>query len=254
MLWYFLLSRFLPPGGEGGWLLNGVVAWWAATILPASMNPLLAGHRRICTPRPRRVCTSRPRTPRPPRISTPRPLRRKNTVEKSQTNPVSASFPVKGPGCTRSVNRCQCENPLWNVSSVCYHAQLKVAIQLYLQEKGRVSSKGRSDPPNQMNFREKKPRPNTSIAWLWPHNKESIWADHPHQHQDHQDHNVKYRWSLFSTAHVILDWPFALLYSWPISSDQSHLVARCSGSCCCSCSWLHLLPDQGSNRTKSTSG
>ena len=34
MLWNFPLSRFLP-----GWLLDGVLSWRGATILPASLNP-----------------------------------------------------------------------------------------------------------------------------------------------------------------------------------------------------------------------
>ena len=68
----------------------------------------------------------------------------------------------------------------------------------------------------------------------------------------HVDHNVIYRWFLswsFSKSpldevHVILGWPFALLCTWPISSDGSHLVAGCS----CLLLLLHLLPDQGSTK------
>ena len=33
-------DTFFCQGFSRGWLSNGVVAWWAATILPASLNPL----------------------------------------------------------------------------------------------------------------------------------------------------------------------------------------------------------------------
>ena len=110
----FFCQGFLP-----GWLLNGVVAWWPATIFPASVNPLSRVESASVNPLSRVI---------PGRTQRPRPL----SVSKSPGWPPSTDEPIDSTSEEHKVSSGR--SSLWHptfFSSLIIHCVKAVTQDLY---------------------------------------------------------------------------------------------------------------------------
>ena len=97
-------DTFFCQGFSRGWLLNGVVAWWAATILPASLNPLEG--------RPRILHLGLTRPPLRGVLWSKRGLSWKSQTQWRKVKQTHSRI--------KSANRCQCEMGEEPIVIICY--------------------------------------------------------------------------------------------------------------------------------------